>query len=243
MMTFGYTSDAGIDGVKVLAYSLSGMGKTMLCATAPAPIIISVESGLLALRKSNIEQIFGINTPGICYNIPVIHITTMEDFKNARLWLEGSHEARQFQTVCIDSITECAERVLCGKKLSNKDPRKAYGEMLDQMVVDIKAFRDLPGKNVYMSAKMEASKDEMSGMVKWGPMMPGQKLGPQLPYLFDEVFRLGVGQYQTAQGGQKYRYLQTEADPQFDAKDRSGALDSIEQPNLTHIFNKILGVI
>jgi hypothetical protein len=69
-------------------------------------------------------------------------------------------------------------------------------------------------------------------------MMPGQKLGPQLPYLFDEVFHMGVA---SDPQGKKYRYLQTEADLQHDAKDRSGLLDAYEAPDLTAIFNKIRG--
>jgi hypothetical protein len=70
--------------------------------------------------------------------------------------------------------------------------------------------------------------------------MPGSKLGPQLPYLFDEVFRLGINK--TPQGEQ-YRFLQTQPDLQCDAKDRSGALDPIEQPDLNHVITKILGAM
>jgi hypothetical protein len=69
-------------------------------------------------------------------------------------------------------------------------------------------------------------------------MLPGRKLSQQLPYLFDEVFRATVIR---AQNGKKYHVLQTQADYQFEAKDRSGCLDSIEAPNLTAIINKITG--
>ena len=69
--------------------------------------------------------------------------------------------------------------------------------------------------------------------------MPGSKLGPQLPYLFDEVFRLGKNK--TPQGV-SYRFLQTDGDLQYVAKDRSGLLEELEPANLTHVFNKILGV-
>ena len=40
---------AQLHGVKALVYGPSGAGKTTLCATAPAPIIISAEAGLLSL--------------------------------------------------------------------------------------------------------------------------------------------------------------------------------------------------
>ena len=47
---------------------------------------------------------------------------------------------------------------------------------------------DLSGRNVVFTSKQEWQKDEVTGISRYGPMMPGQKLGPQLPYLFDEVF-------------------------------------------------------
>jgi len=81
--------------------------------------------------------------------------------------------------------------------------------------------------------------DTGAGVMKFGPSMPGKQLGPALPYLFDEVFRLYVGQ---TQQGQKYRAIQTDEDMQYTAKDRSGVLDAIEPPDLTHIFNKLTGV-
>ena len=43
-----------------------------------------------------------------------------------------------------------------------------------------------------MSAKMERTKDEITGGMLYGPSMPGAKLGQAIPYLFDEFFVLRV---------------------------------------------------
>jgi murein DD-endopeptidase MepM/ murein hydrolase activator NlpD len=226
-LNFINTSQAGVNGIKVLTYGRAGGGKTTLCTTAPAPFILSAESGLLSIRK---------------FNIHGLEITSLADLQDALRWCQQAHEAKQFQTICLDSISEIAERVLNHFKATNKDPRKAYGEMQDMIIAMIKAFRDLPGRNVYMSAKMEPVKDEASSTIKYLPMMPGNKVGPQLPYLFDEVFHLGVAKQNTPQGVVEYRYLQTQPDSQYEAKDRSGMLDPMEYPDLTRVFNKILGV-
>lgn len=215
---------SAVHGVKVLVYGQSGVGKTVLCATAPNPVIISAEAGLLSLRR---------------VSIPVIEVSNVDQLAEAHLWCLKSAEARQYDTICIDSISEIGEVVLANAKRQVKDPRQAYGELLEKMLITIKAFRDLQGKHVYMSAKMEPMKDELTGIVRYGPSMPGQKLGPQLPYLFDEVFRMGINK--TPQG-EEYRFLQTQPDLQFEAKDRSGSLDRMEPPDLNHVFNKILGV-
>lgn len=214
---------ATLNGVKVLVYGGAGVGKTVLCSTAPAPFIISAEGGELSLRH---------------VQIPMAKIRTVDDLMDVYNWCSNSAEARQFQTVCIDSLSEVAEVVLNNAKRQVKDPRQAYGELLEKMETVVRYFRDLPGRNVYMSAKMEPMKDELTGVVRYGPSMPGSKLGQKLPYFFDEVFRLGINK--TPQG-ESYRFLQTQPDIQYEAKDRSGVLGNIEQPHLTNIFNKILG--
>lgn len=217
------TADAAkMHGVKALVYGKAGYGKTYLARTAPSPIVLSAESGVLSLRD---------------VAIPMIQIRTVQDLTEVYNWAVQSQEAKQFATLYIDSISEIGEVVLANAKLQVKDPRQAYGELIEKMMMAIKAYRDLPGKHIVMAAKQEPIKDEMTGIVQYGPSMPGSKLGPQLPYLFDEVFRLGVGK--TPQGVE-YRFLQAHPDLQYEAKDRSGSLASIEPPDLNHIFNKIM---
>lgn len=239
-MNFTTTSQASANsGIKALVYGPAGMGKTMLCATLPAPVIISAESGLLSLRPQNIARVFGENAQGICYDIPVIEVKTVQNLTEAYNWFTTSPQAANFQSIAIDSLSEIAEVVLNNAKRQVKDPRQAYGELLEKMETLIRLFRDLPNKNVVMMAKMESYKEELTGIVKYGPSMPGSKLGQKLPYFFDEVFRLGVNK--DAQG-MAYRFLQTQPDLQFEAKDRSGSLDPVEFPNLTYVLNKIIGV-
>ena len=219
------TSSASANhGVKALLYGRSAVGKTWLARTAPAPIILSAESGLLSLRD---------------VNLPVIEIKSVQALTEAYQWLLNSREAQNFHTVYIDSISEIAEVILANAKKLTKDPRQAYGELLERTIASIRDYRDLPYKHVVMVAKQELVTDEITKVTMYGPSMPGSKLSPALPYLFDEVFRLAIG---TTQDGKQYRYIQTQPDLQHDAKDRSGSLDPIEQPDLTHIFNKILGV-
>lgn len=224
-------------GLKCLVYGPSGMGKTMLCATLPAPLLLSAESGLLSLKRKNIEKVYGVDTPGISYDIPVVVVKTYEDLLDVYQFLL-TPDAAGVRSVCLDSISEIAEVVLSNLKRSAKDSRQAYGEMMEKVMDLVRKFRDLPGKNVYFSAKQEAVKDELTGAQLYGPSMPGTKLGPGLPYYFDEVFRLGM---QRQQDGSIMRFLQTQPDMQYVAKDRSGALDALEPPHLGYLLNKIHG--
>lgn len=212
-------------GVKMLCYGGPGAGKTTLCATlAPYnPIILSAEAGLLSLGR---------------FNLPYMVISTIQELHDAHAWLAFSAEGQQFGAVCLDSISEVAEVVLAAAKKTSKDPRQAYGQLIEDCMAAVRAYRDLPGRHVYVTAKQELVKAEM-GPSKWMPAMPGSKLGGQLPYLFDEVFYLGVSP--PAQDGSTFRYLQTVASHDKDCKDRSGKLDAYEAPDLHHVVSKILG--
>jgi hypothetical protein len=209
-------------GVKVLIYGNSGVGKTRCCATAPNPIFVSAEGGLLSLRK---------------YNLPYIEVHSMTALQQAYQWCLNSNEGKQFGSIVLDSISEIAEVCLRAEQAANKDGRKAYGELLVKIIGIARDFRDIPGKNVIITAKQEWSKDDSTGMMIFGPMMPGSKLGPQLPYFWDEVFQQCV--FLDPQTKQRSEWLRTRTDGQNVAKDRSGALNEFEPPDLTKIFAKI----
>lgn len=216
------TSGIAADGVKVLTYGQAGAGKTTALATTPAPIILSAEAGLLSLAESD---------------LPYIEVTSMDAVGEAYEWLTQSDEARQYKTVCLDSLSEIAEVVLSEERARTKDPRQAYGSMADQMQQLIRMFRDLPGKNVVMTAKLEKTQDE-SGRLLWGPSMPGAKTGQALPYFFDEVLALQV--HKDEEGASQRAFLTT-PDGSWVAKDRSGKLDVWEPADLGAIFQKIGG--
>ena len=210
--------------VKALCYGDAGVGKTVLCSTAPNPIIISAESGLLSLSH---------------LNIPVIEVKTLLDVQDAYQFITESNDAKGFETVCLDSITEIAEVMLSQYTKEDKDPRKSYGQLADHMAQLVRTFRDIEERNVYFSAKMARIEDEYSGISTFRPGMPGKTLVNGLPFFFDEVMALRIGE---EEDGTKFRYLQTEPDMQYIAKDRSGRLDEIERPDLTHLFDKVLGL-
>lgn len=229
-MAFKFTTakEAAKDnGVKVLVYGPAGMGKTVLCSTAPKPMLFSAESGLLSLRKTN---------EYVKIDVPVAEIKSVEELQEAYKWASSSKEADKYDTICLDSISEIADLVLSHARSQVTDMRQAYGELQDKMLLTMKLFRDLKGKNVYFAARQGHSKDDKTGLVSFFPDMPGNNLKIALPYLFDELFHMREGK---TKEGVSYRYLKTQPDLQYQAKDRSGSLADKEEPNLTKIFKKI----
>jgi len=210
-------------GVKLLVYGNAGVGKTSLMATLPDAVILSAEGGLLSIQGAD---------------MPFIEINSMDTLKEAYQWLANSQEAAQFKSVGLDSISEIAEVVLNHEKKLTKDPRQAYGAMQEQMTDIIRAFRDLPGRHVYFTAKCEKATDEQGRML-YAPSMPGNKTGQQLPYFFDEVLALRA---ERDAEGNVQRALMTQTDGLWQAKDRSGKLQMWEPADLGAIIQKIGGV-
>jgi phage nucleotide-binding protein len=210
------------NGVKLVVYGASGSGKTSLIKTLPKPVVLSAEGGLLSIQDAD---------------IPFIEITSMEELQEAYMWCRDSEEAKEFETIALDSISEVAEVVLNHELKTNKDGRAAYGELNTQMTGLIRAFRDLPSKHVYFSAKLEKSQDEM-GKLLYNPSMPGKSLTQSLPYFFDEVLALRV---ERDSDGINQRAIMCDTDGLWLAKDRSGKLEPWEAPDLGEIIRKIGG--
>ncbi len=216
------TGSLSANGVKVLCYGAAGAGKTSLIKTLPNPIVLSAEGGLLSIQDAD---------------LPYIEITDMATLQEAYKWLTESADAKGFQSVALDSISEIAEVVLNAEKKATKDPRQAYGAMQEQMADIIRAFRDISGKNVYMSAKLEKTQDEQGRML-YSPSMPGKSLTQGISYYFDLVLALRV---EKDAEGNTQRALMCDSDGLWLAKDRSGKLAAWEAPDLGAIIAKIGG--
>lgn len=218
------TKNYGIDGVKVLVYGPAGIGKTTLASTAPDPLIISVEGGLLSLAEKD---------------VPAIEVTNTAEVNEAYSFINNSDEAKQYQTICLDSISDIAERMLIEYKAQYPDGRQAYGALNDDMAKLLRDFRDIKGKHVYFTAKQLSTSDEgdEDGLTKRKPLMPGKTLLNSVSYLFDEVFVMRIGKLEE---GVSYRYLQTFPDLSYDCKDRSGKLPKQAKPDLSWCFDLIM---
>ncbi len=223
------TTEDETNFITMMTIAPSGHGKTKLIKTAPKPIIIAAENGLLSLKGSK---------------LPVIKIDNHIDFEAAYELIIGP-KCKAFETVCIDSISDIAEACLAWFKENpvdgNTHPQAAYGHMADAILPTLKKFLALSvthSKNVYVTAKVKRMEDQYTGIDTFMPSAPGRVIGPALPYLFDFVLPLRIAENEA---GKKYRYLQCQPDLQYVAKDRSGNLADIERPHLGHIFAKALG--
>ena len=216
------TKNYAANGIKILVYGAPGAGKTRLCATAPNPLILSAESGLLSVRDMAIDY---------------LPIASIDDLYEAYDFCIGSEEMAKYDTICLDSVSEIAEQVLSNEKTASKDGRAAYGNLNERMNSLLRCFRDISGKNIYFSAKMDFDKGA-DGVAMFRPSLPGKSLTQGIGYFFDEEFVLLA---EKNSEGAVIRKLQTSGDAYYEAKDRSGALSLYEAADLGSIIRKITG--
>lgn len=203
--------------LNAIIYGVSGIGKTMLCATAPTPLILSAEQGLLSLAGKDIDT---------------VDINTLADIAEVYKYLKDTDH--KYESVCFDSISEIAEKILVEYKKEERDPRAAYGRMADEIIAIVRKFKKLP-LHVIFVAKQGRIEDAFSGKTSYGPSYPGQVLTQNLSYHLDLVLAMRMGKHE----GKQFRYLQTAPDIQYEAKDRSGCLSKKERPDLDVLVAKI----
>lgn len=221
-------------GIKTIVYGMAGSGKTPLINTAPNPVMLATEPGLLSMRHST---------------IPVFQAETKKKAMEFFDWVFKSNETKVFDTIAVDSISNFAEIVLGVALNSNSHGMKAYGEMSDVVFDIVNKLYYLEDKHIVLLAK-EGSKESgktttmIDGKIATVPTFqkipyfPGKDLNMKIPYLFDNVFYLGKATVQ-GQPGQVSALRTKETDIIF-ARERTGILYELEPPNLTEIINKSL---
>lgn len=209
-------------GVKAIVYGGPGSGKTPLTQTAPRPVMCVCEPGMLTMRTVQ--------------NVPAWEAYTPERIDEFIKWVSESSEARGFDTVCIDSISQMAEIILVQELKSNKDGRKAYGEMFRKTMEHLNKLYYLPQKHTYLIAK-QGLVEEGGGKIR-KPYFPGEALNVNVPHMYDEVWHIGLNTVP----GQPKPVLAVRTVATFDtfARDRSGRLNELEYPELSQLFNKCM---
>ena len=173
------TSEAHTDGIKVLLFAESGVGKTTQLGTLVGKtLVLSAEGGLLVLKDKKIDV------------IDILDIATL-----GKAYLAIRDGKLKYDNICIDSLTEIGEMIVSELEddeyfgnPSNTFPK--WQEYTRKMIKMVKMFRDLKGVNIIFSALRESA--EANGSVTYMPQIPAKKAQSKLVSLFDEVYYMNV---------------------------------------------------
>jgi len=229
------TRNNGSEAIKAIVYGPSGVGKTTLAGTTGEPtLVVSFEGGLMALANKDIDFVdCTLDDEGNVISKPA----RLDKLREVYAWLQTPEARTKYKWVCIDSLTEIGQNVIekqNGLFPERKDSMVLWGEVGKELRAIIKAFRDLPGYNVVFTALSEVDKDEMGARFQ-AISLPG-KIAQQCPAYFDLCLYYHVFENEE---GEKKRVLVTQPTDKAVAKDRSGKLDLMMEPNLSEIAKRI----
>lgn len=207
-------------GVKAVIYGPPGTGKTPIINTAPRPILLACEPGLLSMRGST---------------VPTYQAFTSDKIDEFFEWLFKSAESKNFDTVGIDSATQMAEIYLQGAQRTNKHGLAAYGEMARNTIKQLEGLYFMMYKHVYLIAKQEIINTDNIRVKR--PYFPGQQLPTEVPYKYDQILHLDI---QNIPGAGHHKAFRCVGTIDVMARDRTGNLAEFEPPNFGQLVTKAM---
>jgi hypothetical protein len=156
----------------------------------------------------------------------------------------------KYDTVFVDSITVAGRLCLqwCkgqpqaySEKTGKPDNRGAYGLMGQEMIAWLTHLQHTRRKNVWFVGILNEALDDFNRRV-FSLQIDGSKTGLELPGIVDEVITLA--EVKDEEGNSRRVFVcHTLNQWGYPAKDRSGRLDAIEEPNLGRLMKKIAGPV
>jgi hypothetical protein len=204
-------------GVKALIYGAPGSAKTPLINTAPRPVLLACEPGLLSMRNSN---------------VPTYQAFTPNAIDEFFKWFFNSEEVKNFDTLAIDSTSQMADIYLQDALRNNKHGLKAYGEMATKTMEHLRTLYYTRYKHTYLIAKQE--KDD-TGFIK--PFFPGKQLPVDIPHMYDCILHLAI---HNVPGVGQVKAFRCHGSIDSLCRDRTGNLAEFEQPNFAALVEKAM---
>ena len=249
-------------GIKGVIFGMSGIGKTSLLWTLPAPstLFMDLEAGDLAIEGWPGDTIRP-RTWQECRDFAVFIGGPNPALRDDQVYSQAHYDAvceqfgdpsslDKYETVFIDSITVAGR--LCfqwakgqpqafSDRTNKPDMRGAYGLHGQEMIAWLTHLQHTRGKNIWFVGILDEKLDDFNRKV-FTPQIDGSKTGNELPGIVDEVISMAEI---TEGDGEPYRAFvcQTLNPYGFPAKDRSGRLDVIEEPHLGRLMEKISGPV
>ena len=244
--------------IKGCIFGKSGIGKTSLLWTLDpvTTLFMDLEAGDLAIEGwagdtirpktwdecRDFAVFIGGPNPALRDDQP--YSQAHYDAVVARLGDPGQLD--RYRTVFIDSITVAGR--LCfqwakgqpeafSDKTGKPDIRGAYGLHGREMIAWLTHLQHTRSKNIWFVGILDEKLDDFNRKL-FVPQIDGAKTGLELPGIVDEV--ISMVELKDDEGAPYRAFICQTLNPfGFPAKDRSGRLDMIEQPDLGRLMTKI----
>lgn len=247
-----------VKGAKILIVGMPGIGKTSLLKTVdPAStLFLDFESGDLAVGDTPVDQV-SPETWQDCRNLAVFlagpdpqakadDVYGQEHYDHA-VELYGDTDLGKYSTYFVDSLTVASRLCLRWAQQQPEstnakgvpDMRAAYGLLGREMVAFVTQLQSARAKNVVFVCLLDEITDEFK-RVTYGLQLEGSKAKREIPGIVDEVITMTLHGKTHDDPGYRAFVTNTANVYGYPAKDRSGKLDAIEEPDLGKLIEKVL---
>src|SRR6185312_5451567 len=184
--------------------------------TAPRPVLLACEPGLLSMRGSM---------------VPTCQAFTPEAIDDFFKWFFNSAETKNYDTLAVDSISQMADTYLQKALKIQKHGLKAYGDMATAVMDHLRPLFYTQHKHTYLIAK----EGIFEGVRR--PYFPGNQLNVDVPHMYDFILHLGIQNVPAMGQVKAFRCNET-----IDvlARHRTGNLNEFEPPDFGLIVKKAM---
>ena len=245
-------------GHKIVVCGASGVGKTTLARTLnpSTTLFLDLEAGDAAIEGFPVDVLrprtwqecrdlacfIGGPNPALSEDQP--YSQAHYDYVVA-MFGDSDEIMQKYDTLFVDSITVagrlcfqwCLQQPDSRSERSGKlDTRAAYGMHGREMMSWLTHLQHIREKNVVFVGILDEITDDY-GRKQYALQIEGSKTGRELPGIVDEVITMAI---LTGDHGQYRAFVcQPLNEWGYPAKDRSGRLDVLEEPNLGKLMDKM----
>ncbi len=255
---------------KIALLGIPGSGKTSQLKTLPADstLFVDLEAGDLAVQDWQGDTIRPRSWPE--FRDLVVFLAGPNPAASPDQAYSQAHfdavcqrygdpaQLARYRTYFVDSVTVLSRLCLAWAKTQPQafsersgkpDARGAYGLLGVEMITALTHLQHVRDKHVVFVAILEEKTDEFNRRY-FGIQLEGSKTALELPGVLDEVITLALLKPDVAPGtdapteaSKPFRAFVTHTDNPwaYPAKDRSGRLEMVEEPNLAKLIARCTG--